>query len=372
MSKRSVLWTAVFVSVVAPFGAQAQITITRNDVLSLLGKTQITRDDTTGSVTVNVGASGANRTWDFRTQVINGENVTAQYVTPQSTPFAAQFPQANFVQKVAFDNGGTIGTGYLFSNVATNAWTQVGLAVVGDTTFTDALDELIAPLPAQFNGTWTVTSSDTFGDVSSFAFVNRTVSVRTFDAWGTVRLPLLGDVSCLRLRETDTDYSQTYFGGTLVSNDSSKSINYLWISREHGAVASVSSQDGETNPNFTDAASFSLLQSTATAVSEPQVADDLPGGFVLAQNYPNPFARTASMNTSMRFELAAPAFTELAIYTLQGEQVRVLAAQVLAPGAHTYRWDGRDEAGRALASGTYIYRLKAGNLQTSRTLLLMK
>lgn len=371
MFKRSVLWTAAFVAVLAPLAAQAQITITRSEILSLLGKTQITREDTTGSVTVNVGASGANRTWDFRTQVINGENVTAQYVTPQATPFAAQFPQANFVQKVTFDNGGTIGTGYLFSNVATNAWRQIGLAVVADTTFTDVLDELIAPLPAQFNATWTVTTSDTFGDLSSFAFVNRTVSVRTFDAWGTVRLPL-GDVSCLRLRESDTDYSQTYFGGMLVSNDSSKSINYLWISREHGAVASVSSQEGETNPNFTNAASFSLLQSTTTAVNEPQVAHDLPSGFVLAQNYPNPFSRTASMNTSLRFELAAPAFTELAIYTLQGEQVRVLAAQVLAPGAYTYRWDGRDEAGRALASGTYIYRLKAGNLQTSRALLLMK
>lgn len=354
-----------------PGAVQAQITVTRTDVLSLLGKKQSTRDDTTGNVTVNVGASGANRTWDFRTQVINGETVTADYVTPQATPFSAEFPQANFVQKVTFNDGGTQGTGYLFSNVTNTAWTNVGLAVVSsDTSFTAAQNELIAPLPAQFNLSWTVTFADTFGDISSFAFINKTVSVRTFDAWGTIRLPL-GDLSCLRLRENDTDYSQTYFGGMLVSQDSSKSINYLWITKEHGSVASVSSQEGETNPNFTNAASLSLLQSTTTAVTT-QPSDELPGSFALAQNYPNPFSRTQSSNTALRFELKQPAFTELAIYTLQGERVRILASQVLAPGNYTYLWDGRSDSGRELASGTYLYRLKAGARETSRILLLVK
>jgi hypothetical protein len=370
MFKSVLIRTVAFAVPLLPFGTQAQITVTSNDVLSLLGKTQVTRDDTTGSVTVNVGASGANRTWDFRAQAINGENFSSDYVTPQSTPFAAQFPQANFVQKVAFNNAGTQGTGYLYSNVATNAWTQVGLAVVSDTTFTETLNELIAPLPAQFNLSWTVTTADTFGDPATFAFITKTVSARTFDAWGTIRLQL-GDLSCLRLRENDTEYSQTYIGGMLVSNDSSKSINYLWIAKEHGVVASVSSQENETNPNFTNASSFSLLQSTGTAVEE-RASQDPPGGFALAQNYPNPFSRAAANSTAVRFELAQPAFAELAIYTLQGEQVRVLASQVLPPGSYTYRWDGLDQAGRALASGTYLYRLRAGEVQTSRTLLLVK
>lgn len=370
MFHRVVMRSFGFALSLLPTLAQAQITVTNADVLSLLGKTQVTRDDTTGSVIVNVGASGANRTWDFRAQVINGENLSSDYVTPQSTPFAAQFPQANFVQKVTFNDGGAQGTGYLYSNVAANAWTQVGLAVVSDTSFTDTLNELIAPLPAQFNLSWTVTTSDTFGDPASFAFINKTVSVRTFDAWGTIRLPL-GDLSCLRLRENDTDYSQTYIGGMLVGNDSSKSINYLWITKEHGAVASASSQENETNPNFTNAASFSLLQSTRTVVEE-QASHELPNGFVLAQNYPNPFSRTVATSTALRFELAQPAFTELAIFTLQGERVRVLTSQALAPGAYTLRWDGRDDAGRALASGTYIYRLKAGEAQRSRALVLVK
>ncbi|NUO84276.1 hypothetical protein HUU05_29735 [candidate division KSB1 bacterium] len=370
MFKRDTRLVAVFAFCLLPLAAQAQITITNTDILSLLGKTQITRDDTTGSVVVNVGTSGANRTWDFRTQALAGENTTSQYVQPQATPFAAEFPQANFVQKVAFQNGSS-GTGYLYSSVAANAWTQVGLAVTSqDTTFIDDLNELVAPLPAQYNQSWTVTTADTIGDLATFAFITKTVSVRTFDAWGTIRLPL-GDLNCLRLRNNDTDYSQTYFGGTLFSSDSSKSITYLWITREHGAVASVSSQEGETNPNFTNASSLSLLQSTSTAVEDPTAANEIPNGFVLAQNYPNPFARNAAA-TTIRFALPQAAFAELAVFTLQGERVRVLAAQMLAPGSYDFKWDGRDDAGRALASGTYLYRLKAGATTKSRALLLVK
>ena len=371
MFKRTILRATGMVVLFLSFAAHAQISITRSDVLSLLGKTQITRDDTTGSVAVNVGTAGANKTWDFRTQVLQAQNFTTQYVTPQATPYAAQFPQANFVQKVVY-TGTSAGTAYLFSNVATNNWTQVGLVITTqDTSFVEPANELIAPLPAQFNQTWTVTTADTIGDFATFAFINKSVSVYTADAWGTIRLPL-GDLNCLRVRNNNTFYSLTYFNGTLFSSDSSKGIEYLWLTKEHGAVASASSQEGETNPNFTDASFFALLQSTTTAVEEAQAAHELPSGFALAQNYPNPFSATSAGSTTMQFELSRAAFTELAVFTLQGEQVRVLTARVLSPGAYTYRWDGRDEAGRTLASGTYIYRLKTGGVQTSRALLLMK
>ncbi len=370
MFKHATTRAAFFASCFLTFTAQAQITITSTDILSLLGKTQITRDDTLGSVTVNVGAAGANQTWDYRAQVINGEIFTTQYVLPQTTPFAARFPQANFTQKITFQDA-SVGTGYLYSSVTANTWRQLGVAGESqDTTFVLEQEEEVAPLPLQFNRTWTVTTSDTFGDLATFALINKSVSARTVDAWGTIRLSF-GDLSCLRVRGNDTDISLTYFGGMLFQSDTSRGINYLWVTKGHGAVASVSSQENETNPNFTNASSFALLQSTGTAVDEPNVSNEIPNGFVLAQNYPNPFARNVAA-TTIRFSLPQVAFAELAVFTLQGEQVRLLASQVLAPGSHTFRWDGRDESGRALASGTYVYRLKAGKLQMSRTLLLMK
>ncbi len=369
MFKSATVRAALCALCLLPFVAQAQITIASTDVLSLLGKTQITRDDTLGSVTVNLGAAGGNQTWDYRTQVISGENFTTDYVLPQTTPYAAQFPQANFTQKVTFQDA-SAGTAYLYSTVTASTWRLLGLAGESqDTTFVLEQEDEIAPLPLQFNRAWTVTSADTF-DFPPAVIINKSVSERTVDAWGTIRLPL-GDVSCLRIRSNDTDISLTYFNGMLFLSDTSTSINYLWVTKEHGAVASVISQANETNPNFTEASSFSLLQSTGTAVDEPNVPNEVPNGFVLAQNYPNPFARSVAA-TTIRFALPQAAFAELAVFTLQGELVRVLTSQVLAPGSHTFRWDGRDESGRALASGTYVYRLKAGKTQMSRTLLLME
>ena len=41
-------------------------------------------------------------------------------------------------------------------------------------------------------------------------------------------------------------------------------------------------------------------------------------------------------------------------------------------GAYTLRWDGRDERGRELASGVYLYRLQAGERVETRKLVLVR
>jgi len=370
MSRSVIKYTVFCALCVVPFVVQAQITFTNTDVLSLLGKTQVTRNDTTRNVTVNVGAAGANQIWDFRTQVINGENFTIQYLLPQNTPFAAQFPQANFVQKADF-TGLFTGTAYTYSNVSANAWTQFGIVSISEgTADVDTLNELIVPLPLQFNQTWSVTDMDSTGDPATFAIVFKTSSENTVDAWGTIRLPF-GDVSCLRIRTIDIDITAIYSGGILLQSDTSRSISYVWATKEHGGVVGIFSQRGETNPNFTNALSFTLLQSTVTSIEESEASNGSPSDFMLAQNYPNPFAHDIAP-TTIRFALPQATFTEIAVFNLLGEQVRVLTSQVLASGTHAIRWDGRDESGRALTSGTYVYRLKAGKIQLSRTLLLLK
>ena len=41
-------------------------------------------------------------------------------------------------------------------------------------------------------------------------------------------------------------------------------------------------------------------------------------------------------------------------------------------GVYSVRWDGRDGAGRPLASGLYIYQLRAGGREQTRKLLLLR
>ena len=127
---------------------------------------------------------------------------------------------------------------------------------------------------------------------------------------------------------------------------------------------------GET-PNFDwgygklDVAAF--LQEPPTAVaSEP--GEVLPSGFSLAQNYPNPF----NGRTSISYQLTGPGAVELILYGLLGQPVRRLVSEYQGAGFHRVAWDGTDEEGNPVASGVYLYRLKAGHQQRARRLVLVR
>ncbi len=79
-------------------------------------------------------------------------------------------------------------------------------------------------------------------------------------------------------------------------------------------------------------------------------------GFELSQNYPNPFNPT----TAIRYQLPKSGSVELTIYNLLGQEIRKLVNENRIAGQYTVQWDGRDETGAAVASGVYLYRLKAG------------
>jgi hypothetical protein len=83
---------------------------------------------------------------------------------------------------------------------------------------------------------------------------------------------------------------------------------------------------------------------------------------------PNPF-RAA---TTIRFSVAAAGPATLAIHDVGGRLVRTLLDAALVPGDRRVVWDGRDDAGRALASGVYFYRLRTGPESRSGSVQLLK
>jgi hypothetical protein len=364
VSRCSVMVLLVF----APVTAVAQTIITSSDILGLVGKSQIIETDTTGSITVNVGSAGTNQTWDFRSVILQVDQVANQFLAPQGTPFAAQFPQANFVQKSFLPSQPDYAI-YLYLQVTTNNLRTLGGGVVSEDTsfanFADASD--LAPLPLQFGTTWNSTESDTLGIPPTFAIITTTTTNNTVDAAGTVRLPI-GDFDCLRIRSNHKTVSKTIVNGIVVSADSTTNIDYAWASKNNFFVAIISSQDDETNPNFTNASNFGRLASLATGVASRSGDDSVPTGFVLQQNFPNPF----NPETRITFQLSGAGYAELSVYNLMGEKVRTLVAASMLPGTHSVQWDGRDERGERLATGTYVYRLKAGGGEQSKTMLLLK
>lgn len=88
----------------------------------------------------------------------------------------------------------------------------------------------------------------------------------------------------------------------------------------------------------------------------------------LSQNYPNPF----NSGTTIGFSLAKAGHVRLVIYNHLGLQLRTMVDSYLAPGTRLVHWDGKDEGGRNVSSGTYIYKLEAGGLRTMRRMSIVK
>ena len=97
----------------------------------------------------------------------------------------------------------------------------------------------------------------------------------------------------------------------------------------------------------------------------------LPASVSLGANYPNPFNPETSIPFTVPPDYStAPMY--LSIYNLTGQTIRELIGTPAGAGRHTASWDGRDEAGRRVGSGVYIYRLQVGAQIRTRQMLLLK
>ncbi len=101
-----------------------------------------------------------------------------------------------------------------------------------------------------------------------------------------------------------------------------------------------------------------------TSVAESK--SSLPTAFVLEQNYPNPFSAKGhgafgNPATEIRFALPQESHVVVKVFNIIGVEIRTLADEEREAGYHRVRWDGKDEHGNPVASGVYLYQLRAGS-----------
>jgi len=101
---------------------------------------------------------------------------------------------------------------------------------------------------------------------------------------------------------------------------------------------------------------------------EPKPAGQTLDEFTLFQNYPNPF----NSNTVISYQLASSSEVELKIYNLLGQNIRKLVGIKQPAGTHQIEWDGKDDFGKDVASGVYVYQIKSNNFIKSRKMLLIR
>ncbi len=174
---------------------------------------------------------------------------------------------------------------------------------------------------------------------------------------------------------------------------SSDSVNYIYTGSTYSTRKYVDDQDcgscstpvikaeyncwGEVNPpasrfsNNIDRSpvDYSCMVDPKLAVEEKKEEGNLPRRTTLYQNYPNPFNPT----TLIQFELEKPEKVNLAIYNILGQRVRtMLAGEQFAAGPYTFLWDGKDDRGSPVSSGTYIYKLQTQSFSQTKKMSLVK
>jgi hypothetical protein len=106
----------------------------------------------------------------------------------------------------------------------------------------------------------------------------------------------------------------------------------------------------------------------ATGVETP-LAIDVPTVYALRLRGPNPSGKNG---VTIECQLPRPGQTSINIYNLLGERIRTLCQGYLPASSHRWQWDGRDDRGRAVATGIYICRLVSGDYSASVRIDLLK
>ncbi|MBM4129706.1 hypothetical protein FJ250_01580 [bacterium] len=121
---------------------------------------------------------------------------------------------------------------------------------------------------------------------------------------------------------------------------------------------------------------WNLAQTSAAITAAlADLTSDIPplarDGFVLEPAYPNPF--NPSTNLAYRIGGSGDARVRLRILDVQGRALRTLVDERQgADRDYTVAWDGRDDAGLALASGSYLVELDVNGKSQSRFVTLLK
>ena len=101
------------------------------------------------------------------------------------------------------------------------------------------------------------------------------------------------------------------------------------------------------------------------------VSASLPKAYALAQNFPNPFNPSTTIQFSIP-EGSGPVAVRLDIYNLRGQLVSTLVDRRMEPGDFRVQWTGTDGAGKQVPSGVYFYRLTTPTYEATRKMVILK
>jgi len=124
-----------------------------------------------------------------------------------------------------------------------------------------------------------------------------------------------------------------------------------------GFLDPISNQNGEAFGIFFALADGTVGQFPEGVASVENITSGIPSAYELAQNYPNPF----NPSTTINFTILNSEFVTLKVYNIIGSKVATLVNENLSAGSYRFNFDAQN-----LASGVYLYELKAGTSEKLR------
>jgi hypothetical protein len=126
-------------------------------------------------------------------------------------------------------------------------------------------------------------------------------------------------------------------------------------------------------PNFSShTLDFIQITPVLIDISTGENNGDLPRGVGLHQNNPNPFNPSTTIEFDLYGIIDVSQLVSLTVYDIRGRRVRTLLDSDLEPGSYKIHWDGRDDHGQSVASGIYLYTLRAGEERFTRKMTILK
>jgi hypothetical protein len=112
-----------------------------------------------------------------------------------------------------------------------------------------------------------------------------------------------------------------------------------------------------------------VVLSDCTAVGiEDYIGQPLIENYALKQNYPNPF----NPSTTIKYNLAKTTDVKFEIYSILGSKIATLVNGKQNAGIQKVEWNGKDDSGKAVASGVYFYKISTPEFTQTKKMMLLK
>lgn len=119
----------------------------------------------------------------------------------------------------------------------------------------------------------------------------------------------------------------------------------------------------ESTGGYVDFDYFRINNSSTVESGIKDINQNIPEGFNIHENYPNPF----SLTTEIRYDVSMAVNVRINVYDITGSHVQTLVNEEKSPGNYTVTFDASN-----LFSGLYLYQIVAGNFVQTRQMMLIK